>query len=138
MRISISLPQQTLELHDERGTLQSRYSISSAAKSPGSRWSLSSLHLNRLSELELLSFLSSSSDDAIFKVLEKHRDFLPELFIVSHVTLTPASAPLAIGVRPCAELGHVKCPRCWRSVPALTASAHGEVCPRCAAALSGN
>ena len=82
--------------------------------------------------------LSSAGDDATFKVLEKHRDFLPELFIVSHVTLTPASAPLAIGVRPCSELGHQKCPRCWRSVPALTSSVHGDVCPRCAAALSGN
>jgi isoleucyl-tRNA synthetase len=81
--------------------------------------------------------LSSAGDDATFKILEKHRDFLPELFIVSHVTLTPASAPLTIGVRPCSELGQQKCPRCWRSVPALTASAHGDVCPRCAAALSG-
>ncbi len=82
--------------------------------------------------------LSSAGDDATFKVLEKHRDFLPELFIVSHVTLTPASAPLSIGVRPSSELGHQKCPRCWRSVPALVSSAHGDVCPRCAAALSGN
>ncbi len=81
--------------------------------------------------------LASAGDDATFKILEKHRDFLPELFIVSHVTLTPAAAPLTIGVRPCSELGHQKCPRCWRSVPALTSSPHGDVCPRCAAALSG-
>ncbi len=72
-----------------------------------------------------------------YRVLEKHRDFLPELFIVSHVTLLPAAGvALAAAVRPSSELGHVRCPRCWRWVPALTPSSHGEVCPRCAEALS--
>jgi isoleucyl-tRNA synthetase len=82
--------------------------------------------------------LSAPAGDATLGLLEKHRDFLPELFIVSHVTLTPASSPLAVTARPCSELGHHRCPRCWRSVPELTTSAHGEVCPRCAAALSGS
>jgi isoleucyl-tRNA synthetase len=83
--------------------------------------------------------LTVPTDDAGLGVLEKHRDFLPELFIVSHVTLaTGTTAPLAVAVRPCSELGHQKCPRCWRSVPALTSSSHGDVCPRCAAALSGS
>jgi isoleucyl-tRNA synthetase len=88
--------------------------------------------------LDAAVILSSAADDVTLKVLEKHRDFLPELFIVSHVSLSPASAPLTVGVRPASELGHVKCPRCWRSVPALTPTTHGEVCPRCATALSGN
>jgi isoleucyl-tRNA synthetase len=80
--------------------------------------------------------LTGPADDATFRVLEKHRDFLPELFIVSHVTLTPVPhGPLSISVRPCAELDYVRCPRCWRWVPALEASGHGEVCPRCAEAL---
>ncbi len=71
------------------------------------------------------------------RVLEKHRDFLPELFMVSAVTLAPAAgAALAVSVRPCGELGHVRCPRCWRWVPALTSSPHGEVCPRCLEALT--
>jgi len=70
------------------------------------------------------------------RVLEKHRDFLPELFIVSHVILTPASgAALAASVRPGSELGRVRCPRCWRWVPLLESSAHGDVCPRCTDAL---
>ena len=70
------------------------------------------------------------------RVLEKHRDFLPELFIVSHVTLTPvAGAALAAAVRPSSELGHARCPRCWRWVPALEPSSHGDVCPRCVDAL---
>ena len=100
--------------------------------------------------------LNLAPDDPIARVLEKHRDFLPELFIVSHVTLHPAmglpadasasaSSPaegsakagtaLHVTVRPCSELNFVRCPRCWRWVPALEASSHGDVCPRCAEAL---
>jgi isoleucyl-tRNA synthetase len=78
----------------------------------------------------------AGADDAVFRVLEKHRDFLPELFIVSRVALAPrAGAEFAVEVRPCAELGEVRCPRCWRWVPRLESSSHGEVCPRCAEAL---
>jgi isoleucyl-tRNA synthetase len=100
--------------------------------------------------------LALSADDPLARVLEKHRDFLPELFIVSHVTVGPAmglatdssahaSPPaqgsakpgtaLNVSVRPCSELNYVRCPRCWRWVPALEASSHGDVCPRCADAL---
>ncbi|WP_245844228.1 isoleucine--tRNA ligase [Nibricoccus aquaticus] len=81
--------------------------------------------------------LTGPADDATFKVLEKHRDFLPELFIVSHVNLTPAPAgtTLTIHVRHCEELGYKRCPRCWRWVPALETTGQGEVCPRCAEAL---
>ncbi|HZP58874.1 MAG TPA: class I tRNA ligase family protein, partial [Opitutaceae bacterium] len=81
--------------------------------------------------------LTGAADNTDFRILEKHRDFLPELFIVSHVTLTSAAgAPLSVGVRPAQELGYVRCPRCWRWVPALEPTAHGETCPRCAQALS--
>ena len=45
------------------------------------------------------------------------------------------TATLAINVRHARELGFVRCPRCWRWVPALQATAHGEICPRCADAL---
>ncbi|MFI5356969.1 MAG: isoleucine--tRNA ligase [Opitutales bacterium] len=81
--------------------------------------------------------LAVPGEDPLRRVLEKHRDFLPELFIVSQVTLTAAGAPasLSVEVQPCAALGHTRCPRCWRWVPALTAGAQGEVCPRCTAAL---
>jgi isoleucyl-tRNA synthetase len=80
--------------------------------------------------------LSVAAEDPSFRVLEKHRDFLPELFIVSRVALAPrAGEALAVAVRPCSESGDVRCPRCWRWVPQLGASAHGEVCPRCAEAL---
>jgi isoleucyl-tRNA synthetase len=77
-----------------------------------------------------------SSDDPSSRVLEKHRDFLPELFIVSHVTLAPAmGAANDASIRPCSELGFARCPRCWRWVPALESSTLEDVCPRCAEAL---
>jgi len=81
--------------------------------------------------------IAGASDDATFKTLEKHRDFLPELLIVSHVSLAPAAAgaPVAITVHHCQELNHQRCPRCWRWVPLLEASLQGDVCPRCAEAL---
>ncbi|HYD83145.1 MAG TPA: class I tRNA ligase family protein, partial [Opitutus sp.] len=80
--------------------------------------------------------LAGASDDTTFRTLEKHRDFLPELFIVSHVTLAPTmGAALSASIRPSGELGHVRCPRCWRWVPSLESSSPQGVCPRCAEAL---
>ena len=81
--------------------------------------------------------LSVSGDDALDPVLRRHEAFLPELLIVSHVTLaeTPAATAFAVSARPCAELGYVRCPRCWRWVPALQGTSAGEVCPRCAEAI---
>jgi len=81
--------------------------------------------------------LTGAPQDENFRLLEKHRDFLPELFIVSHVTLAPsAGTALGVQVRSCSELGHGRCPRCWRWVPALeTNPTFGDVCPRCIDAL---
>jgi isoleucyl-tRNA synthetase len=79
--------------------------------------------------------LAGDPRETLFSTLEKHRDFLPELFIVSHVTLSPAAGPLDVKVRPCSELNFQRCPRCWRFVPALESSPHGNICPRCAEAL---
>tara|TARA_B110000305_G_scaffold236674_1_gene298488 strand:+ start:10042 stop:12873 length:2832 start_codon:yes stop_codon:yes gene_type:complete len=69
-------------------------------------------------------------------VLEKHRESLPEIFIVSHVAITTAAGDTSINVQHCEELGYTRCPRCWRWVPALNSTAHGDVCPRCAEALT--
>jgi isoleucyl-tRNA synthetase len=94
--------------------------------------------------------LAVADTDPIRKLLEKHRDSLPEIFIVSNVGLevrsesggTPQPGGSAVGtdlaivtVRHCAELGHVRCPRCWRWVPGLVQSPIADVCPRCAEAL---
>jgi len=79
--------------------------------------------------------LSAEAGSTELGVLEKHRDFLPELFIVSLVSLTPSPGALSVSVRPCTELNFVRCPRCWRSVPALGTTPFGDVCPRCVEAL---
>jgi isoleucyl-tRNA synthetase len=54
---------------------------------------------------------------------------------VEVVVAADSSSDGVISVRPAADLGHVRCPRCWRWVPALEKSAHGDVCPRCIEAL---
>jgi isoleucyl-tRNA synthetase len=61
-------------------------------------------------------------------------EFLAELFIVSRVDGS-AHAESGPAVRPAADLGYHRCPRCWRWVPALENSPHGDVCPRCIEAL---
>ncbi len=71
-------------------------------------------------------------------LLSRNLDALPEIFIVSDVKIETAAEPgdpLAVKVRPCSELGHVRCPRCWRWVPNLVQSPVAEVCDRCAEAL---
>ena len=79
--------------------------------------------------------LAGAPDEATATALDKHRAFLPELLIFSHVGLNSSKGEFSITVRPCPELGLVRCPRCWRWVPALETTAHGETCPRCAEAL---
>ncbi len=80
--------------------------------------------------------LSTVQTDPLLKTLEKHRDFLPELFIVSHVTIQEGTNPACeVTVRNGQDLGYARCPRCWRWVPALETTEHGETCPRCAEAL---
>ncbi len=71
-------------------------------------------------------------------VLDRNLASLPEIFIVSDVRVQEAAepgAPFGVSVSPCSELGHVRCPRCWRWVPSLVSTAIAEVCPRCAEAL---
>jgi isoleucyl-tRNA synthetase len=83
--------------------------------------------------------LALPADSPLRSVVERHRDSLAELFIVSHVALAEAAEGaglVAVHAQPAAELGFVRCPRCWRWVPALEPSGHGAVCPRCAQALA--
>jgi len=77
------------------------------------------------------------ADNVAASVLQKHRDSLAEFFIVSHVALEPGiGTDVRITARHAKEAGFVRCPRCWRWVPALSATPHGEVCPRCVEALN--
>ena len=86
--------------------------------------------------------LTAATGSPEYRVLAQHRDFLAELFIVSQVTLSASPGAAADGapavsvlVQACAELGFVRCPRCWRWVPALETTTHGDLCPRCVDAL---
>jgi isoleucyl-tRNA synthetase len=77
--------------------------------------------------------------DPLREVLQRHAGALAELFIVSDVSVRLTAEPgdpFAVAVRPCSELGHVKCPRCWRWVPTIVQHPLGEVCPRCKDALA--
>ncbi len=87
--------------------------------------------------LDATLVLTGAPEDALFRVLARHRDFLAELFIVSHVTLTAQPTPaVTITAHHAREAGFVRCPRCWRWVPKLIHTQHGEVCPRCEEALN--
>jgi isoleucyl-tRNA synthetase len=67
-------------------------------------------------------------------LLEGRREDLPMLFIVSEVEFTRvASDELGIEV---AKAEGSKCPRCWRTVPALVTVSDGEICGRCADAVA--
>ena len=87
--------------------------------------------------LDAVLTVSGSAEDAGYHVLAKHLTFLPEFFIVSQVGLThSAGAPVTLAASRAESSGHHRCPRCWRWVPALSSTPHGEVCPRCAEALN--
>jgi isoleucyl-tRNA synthetase len=79
--------------------------------------------------------------DPMGEVLARNLPSLPELFIVSDVkieTTAEPGGPLGVSVRPCSELGHLRCPRCWRWLPNLVQSPVAEVCDRCAEALKAS
>ncbi len=79
--------------------------------------------------------LTAPANSTEYRVLEQHVHFLPELFIISHVSLSAAAGDVSVSVRPCSEHNLVRCPRCWRWVPTIEATPLGDLCPRCAAAL---
>ncbi|MEY2881190.1 MAG: hypothetical protein RLZZ15_3570, partial [Verrucomicrobiota bacterium] len=80
--------------------------------------------------------ISGAPADAAFATLTKHAAALAEIFIVSEVRLEAGAAPAPVAaVQSCAARCLTRCPRCWRHVPALANTPHGDVCPRCVAAL---
>lgn len=88
--------------------------------------------------LDAVVSLAGSATDSTFQALQKHREFLPEFFIVSHADLSESAVGtgVRIGVQIASESGLTRCPRCWRWVPKIVTTPHGEVCPRCAEALN--
>jgi isoleucyl-tRNA synthetase len=76
-------------------------------------------------------------DGTQFAAVLKHQAELAELLNVSLVEVreTASDEPCTIDVIPARELGFVRCPRCWRWIPALRPTAYGDLCPRCTDAL---
>jgi isoleucyl-tRNA synthetase len=86
--------------------------------------------------LDAVITLTFAPTDPLRAIVAKHHDFLPELFIVSLVSIAEGTNPaFEVSVLHGEELGYVRCPRCWRWVPSLETTVHGDVCPRCAEAL---
>ncbi len=79
--------------------------------------------------------ISGNSTISGWLELQEHAPHLPEFFIVSavHLTEQPGATGLQIEAR---HAEGVQCPRCWRWVPELVTSSHGDVCPRCREALA--
>ncbi len=87
--------------------------------------------------LDAVLALAGGPEDPAYTVLKQHEGFLPEFFIVSQVDLEPKpGSVVSIAARNAKEAGHTRCPRCWRWVPTLSVTSHGEVCPRCTEALN--
>lgn len=68
------------------------------------------------------------------RLLREYSSDLAELFIVSQVELNLSADAEALSVSASKAEGE-RCPRCWRTVPALTETSMGAVCPRCAEAI---
>jgi isoleucyl-tRNA synthetase len=79
--------------------------------------------------------ITGAPDDEQYRLLERNKPILPELFIVSSAELRASSGTLRVEVATGESLGHSRCPRCWRWVPSMQSTPSGDVCPRCAEAL---
>jgi isoleucyl-tRNA synthetase len=79
--------------------------------------------------LEADVFLKVPSED--LELLNKYNSFLPELFIVSTVSLEE-SQEFSVKIQASSA---PKCPRCWTRHPQVPADLSG-VCPKCQKALS--
>lgn len=80
--------------------------------------------------------ITGSSSNTDFARLQKYASDLPELFILSQVSLVESTECTELNI----EVAHadgVRCPRSWRWVPELVETDHwGSVSPRCAEALN--
>jgi isoleucyl-tRNA synthetase len=85
--------------------------------------------------LDAKATITGSPSDPVFARLKKYESDLPELFILSQVTVIDDENSPELSV----EVAHadgVRCPRSWRWVPELVATeTWGPVSPRCAEAL---
>ena len=77
--------------------------------------------------------IMSPNGDPISNVLERRKDQLPEIFIVSSVIVEFSGEKLTVSAR---HAPGFRCPRSWRWVPELVeVEEWGKVSPRCAEVL---
>ncbi len=85
--------------------------------------------------LDAKAVITGASSDPEFSRLKKYESDLPELFILSQVTVVESNEASELTI----EVAHadgVRCPRSWRWVPELVETENwGAVSPRCAKAL---
>jgi isoleucyl-tRNA synthetase len=99
--------------------------------------SLETLRKNKIIGQSLEADLTITAGDSTSeaRVLAKYEERLPEIFIVSRVTVVTANSTDALQVTASKATG-VRCPRCWRYVDSLVEHQEfGHVCPRCSDAL---
>lgn len=84
--------------------------------------------------LDAQLLIVGNMSDPLFSTLKKYEQYLPEVFIVSQVTLEEKEAKeIHVSVK---QAGGKRCPRSWRWVPELEfIDGFGEVSPRCKKAL---
>ena len=85
--------------------------------------------------LDAKAIITGCSNDPEFARLKKYQADLPELFILSQVTVAESEVGSALRI----EVAHadgIRCPRSWRWVTALVETEQwGPVSPRCKEAL---
>ncbi|MBN2068106.1 MAG: isoleucine--tRNA ligase [Opitutales bacterium] len=79
--------------------------------------------------------ISSDANDALLNLMLKYEKDLPELFIVSSVSLVALDSEQELTIEAKHAEGE-RCPRSLRWVPTLQESEYGPVSPRCARALA--
>lgn len=86
--------------------------------------------------LDAKAVITGPASDTTIALLKRYENDLPELFILSQVTVAESAEATEISV----EVAHadgVRCPRSWRWVPELVETEQwGPVSPRCADALA--
>ncbi|NBQ02936.1 MAG: isoleucine--tRNA ligase, partial [Opitutae bacterium] len=94
----------------------------------------SSKEIGQSLEAELV--ITCSKDDDLFAILDRRKDELAELFIVSSVIVNSSDANSELSISAHHAPG-VRCPRSWRWVPELVEVENwGPVSPRCANVLT--
>lgn len=86
--------------------------------------------------LDAVVLISGNKTNDTFQLLQKYEQYLPELFIVSQVTLKSDDQKNGLLTISAHHAEGDRCPRCWRWLNELkTTEDHGVICSRCEEAI---